>query len=802
MVDQIPQVIPQQWVPPQAVPQQVNTSVPPQGTPPPVVPQPAPQFPFQQAPVQQAPARPQQTANITKPTSKISIRTILVWCGVLFMFVVGWLSLVFYNLMNNPTQLTSVGLDPNTTKTLLQTFSVLFFGLLTFLGIGFLITNLYRLITIKNKSKIWYIFGAIFWFMIFIFAIVLWAKVITMVKNFSVENILDSDKLIMPYIQLKDGIKYTREDPTMKLIAPATIYYALNTTYFNSQILPPLGQVNFTEILLDCGNGQKLKLNTTTSQFVWSCVYFKKGEYTLNLETSYVNIPTSEKIQRTFSGWSIMFNSEIIITPTKSDVTFNDTKTEMILGKTPSKVMFDASEVYKDLSLSEYKIIWDFDGDGTPDKQNNVATTFVYNEAKLYNVYVRFPGLNNYIYTFPVRVEQSDVPVCEVIVTKADGKNYTVTTHFFDTSVKIVNYQFDVLDRNKKDVSIDTIKNNNGTFSYQFLGAGIYAIQNTFLTEDDKQWQCESDDIQVGVSNFQINYDTYFKSSQSPQFQKITNQWVVSLISGELVLTEIPTVIKLQVNQISPNTPTATKKVLLDGKQIISIDGNAFEFTIDDNAAHEATLIVEDIPSGAKTEIKIPIHVNRADIIGKLIVTPDTVGTDPFTVKFDASTTIVNDTGDELVAFTWDFGDGTWSMKKDFSEAIISHTYRYDTKNNNGSYHPIVIIKTKKGREVTVSPENDIIVKRASQKLNITIPDYPAQVANVGDRVWFSIEFNGLPSVITWDFGDGKTMTCNTRQECASIPHVYAQVGTYLVRSSVSYTDKPTIDGTITIKIK
>ena len=331
----------------------------------------------------------------------------------------------------------------------------------------------------------------------------------------------------------------------------------------------------------------------------------------------------------------------------------------MIVGKAPSKVMFDASAVFKDLRLSDYKIIWDFNGDGTPDKQNNVATTFVYNEAKLHNIYVRFPNLNNYIYTFPIRVEQSDVPVCEVIVTKGQGREYTVTTNFFDKTVKIVTYQFDVLDRNTKDSAIDTIKNNNGTFTYQFRGAGLYAIQNTFLTEDDKQGQCESDDVQVGVSDFQINYDSYFKSPQSPQFQKVAGQGVVSLISGELILTEIPTIIKLQVNQISPNTPTATKKVLIDGKQIISTDGKTFEFTIEDSNDHEAKLVVEDTPSGAKTEIIIPIKVNRADVIGKIIVTPDTVGTDPFTVKFDASTTVVNDVNDEVVSFSWDFGDGT-----------------------------------------------------------------------------------------------------------------------------------------------
>ena len=90
----------------------------------------------------------------------------------------------------------------------------------------------------------------------------------------------------------------------------------------------------------------------------------------------------------------------------------------MIAGKAPSKVMFDASEIFKDLGISDYKIIRDFDGDGTPDKQNNVTTTFIYNQAKLYNIYVRFPTLNNYIYTFPLRVEQSQVPVCEIAITK------------------------------------------------------------------------------------------------------------------------------------------------------------------------------------------------------------------------------------------------------------------------------------------------------------------------------------------------------------------------------------------------
>lgn len=444
----------------------------------------------------------------------------------------------------------------------------------------------------------------------------------------------------------------------------------------------------------------------------------------------------------------------------------------MIIGKTPAKAVFDAGAVFRDLGISDYKIIWDFNSDGEPDKQNIISTTFVYNEAKLYNIYIRFPDLNNYIYTFPVRVEPSEVPVCEVLIQQADGKNYSITTSFFDKTVKIVDYQFDIVDRNNKNKVIYTTKNKNGAFNYLFQNAGNYAVLTTFLTEDDKQGECESDDLQVGVSDFQINYDTYFKSPNSPQFKKIGTTGIAALIDGGLTLKEIPTVIKLQINQIIPSPTTVSKKVLLDGKSVISTDGNTFEFTIEDSQNHEAQLLIEDKPSGAKTEIIIPITIDREDIIGKLIVTPNTVGTDPFNVTFDASTSILNDTGDEIVTFTWDFGDGT-PIQKNFSESIITHTYRYDTQNENGTFHPVVTIKTKKGREVSVSPETDIVVKRSLEKLNINIDSHPAQVAQAGDRVQFSIEFSGLPSEINWDFGDGKKLSCKTRQECSNTSNIY-----------------------------
>ncbi len=63
----------------------------------------------------------------TRVGSKISIKTFLLGCGIVLLLVMGGLALIFYRLISNPTQLTSLGIDPTTTKTLLQVFSTVFF---------------------------------------------------------------------------------------------------------------------------------------------------------------------------------------------------------------------------------------------------------------------------------------------------------------------------------------------------------------------------------------------------------------------------------------------------------------------------------------------------------------------------------------------------------------------------------------------------------------------------------------------------------------------------------------------------
>lgn len=183
---------------------------------------------------------------------------------------------------------------------------------------------------------------------------------------------------------------------------------------------------------------------------------------------------------------------------------------------------------------------------------------------------------------------------------------------------------------------------------------------------------------------------------------------------------------QLQVNGISPASSTAQTRLFLDDTAILSSDGRTFEVRIDSRDTSTLRLVVEDEQRDARTEKEFSVQLNETAVVGKLLVRPDTSGTEPFTVEFDASTTTVNDPEDEIIYFTWDFGDG--EIKQNVSQGVISHTYIYDYENENGIYEPKVTLTTKKNRSVTIGIDNPILVKKPSQVVDIRVDSHPAQV--------------------------------------------------------------------------
>lgn len=733
-----------------------------------------------------------------KSWSKISVMQFAIWCVFILFLLVWWLATIFYYLVSNPTQMSSVWITPQTAKTLLQTFVVIFFGFLFLLWFGLLIVNAYRRSTVKNKSKFWYILGTIFGFFIFIFSLVLGSVLLSRISNISVGDLMDPYSILRPYLRLYNNDRvYIFGDNNLKLIAPWVVSFGINKSLLDSQIISKLWQSQIQSIKLNCGNGQMLDIDLSImKEFDWFCAYYTKWNYPLNLTISYINVQTSERLENSFSVWALDFEAEIKVS--NNDDVVRNVPLDVIVWKVPSKVNFDASEVFTNFDLGEYKVVWYLDWIGNVYKEDLVSVSYVYKEAKVYNIWVKFPGLNNYLYSFPMRVEQSDVPICEISYNLIKWSEYNIKANFLDLKVWITDYQFDIFDNNSAKI-IDSIKNKNWYINYTLPAKWTYSIISRFITDEWKSWKCESEDIEVGSMSFDVLYDIYLKSPQSPNFVKIDLKNSNIFSNWSLIINEIPTVLKIDITKITPNNPGLTKLVTIDSKPILSSDGKSYEVTLDENKSYEISIIIEDINRGTKSEYIIPVEIKRNDIVWKLIITPDTVGNSPFTVQLDASTTTVNDPKDEIVYFTWDFGD--WEVKKNFSQSVVSHTYKYDTKNENWEYFPKVTIKTRNWREIVIWSWMRVIVKKSIVNLKINIDSHPAQVAKAWDKVDFSLEMIWLPKTMRWDFGDWNDLECNAR-ECVTASKVYNEAWTYNVRVFVTFEDQPDVEDSINIKIQ
>lgn len=163
-------------------------------------------------------------------------------------------------------------------------------------------------------------------------------------------------------------------------------------------------------------------------------------------------------------------------------------------------------------------------------------------------------------------------------------------------------------------------------------------------------------------------------------------------LDNRVVLTKIPQAINIDIDSISPSSSTTQKNVFVDGKAILN-EGSIYSFTIADNRLYEVLIKVEDLQRDLFTEIRLEFVVQRPEVVGELLVEP-AIGYEPLQVTLDASRTTLNVEGDEIIYFTWDFGDG--EIKKNLTNAVIVHVYKYDYTTENREYQPTVTITTKK----------------------------------------------------------------------------------------------------------
>ena len=248
---------------------------------------------------------PSQTV---KKGSNLSFGGILIGCGVFLMLVIGGGTFALYNVIQNPSELKSLGLPISQAKTILQIFAALFFGFLFFAGFGVAIMNGYRMLNKKaaTGSKIGNVLGIIAGVLVIGAAVGFGSTTLTAINAIKGEQTAISNNIILPSYITKEGPQLVL-DATSKLIAPGNVTFGLNTTTFNSTVLTQLGGGTLDSMKLDCGNGQTLPVSVTNGAIAGTCLYITKGDYNFILTVTTKDKTTGKTTDKAFPAGSIHF---------------------------------------------------------------------------------------------------------------------------------------------------------------------------------------------------------------------------------------------------------------------------------------------------------------------------------------------------------------------------------------------------------------------------------------------------------------------------------------------------------------
>ncbi len=752
---------------------------------------------------------------LAKQGSKISFRTFAIGCGIFFwlflLLVIIWL----YIAISNPTSLSNLGLDIQTVKSILLIFAVLFFGLLFFIGFAFAALNGYRFFTVKEGSKTRYVIGLVVGLILLFSAIGLGLVSYTKINAISEEKTYNTNDMIIPHIQVK---KFDDGDPSLSysriyigtawlpLIAPTYMDMQINKQIFDN-LVADLGQVQFTKFVLECGNGQVItnEPGQVSAQYFMqgSCLYLKKGEYNVRMLYSYFDPQQGIEITRSVDrAATIGIATDVSFNVEGSDWKLNDNKNEIILGTAPAKILVDAQKIFTDLNIPTIQILWDMDGNGSIDKQNRVNFTYYFDEAKLYNAYFSIPldspALPSQIwYLMRYRVNAGDVPACDLEFNRLGENQYELAVRVDDKGTDIAEYNIDIID-NQTDEIVDSLKSDKSRFEYQFANGRSYRVRGYFTTAEGKRGSCEANQL------LDIGYNSYSMINAFSVIWPNDKDYKPVGLSGEnrlewdtLIIGDIPSTVKLVIQKIVPDIANPQITVFENGvlKNPTKNLEYVFRFTND-----QTYTIKIDVNDGKwKSASKLyTVRLERQNLIGRLKASK-TVGFDPLIVEFDASITKLNDPDDEVVYFTWDFGDG--EIRKNTSVGKITHTYKFDPVKESGEFQPKVTVKTRKWLSQEIIFPEKIIVKRQIKTFTILIPSHPAQLASVGDTVDFAVQADGKVTGVTWDFGNGKKLA-GAGREFAETSMKYDAPATYDVFVTVEFSDHPPVSQSIRLKVE
>ncbi len=196
--------------------------------------------------------------------------------------------------------------------------------------------------------------------------------------------------------------------------------------------------------------------------------------------------------------------------------------------------------------------------------------------------------------------------------------------------------------------------------------------------------------------------------------------------------------------------------------------------------AYPVTLTVTD-DDGATDTASITKTVRNQSPVAIFTDSTETVYVDD-TITFDAAESY--DPDGTIVAYAWDFGDGTTA-----TGVTVSHAY-----DDNSSYVVTLTVTDNDGATDSVDATKVVMNRQPVALFTET-----SETVNTDDSISFdasgSYDSDGTIVSYSWDFGDGTTATD------VSVQHVYSQDGTYTVSLTVTDDDGATDTTSATITV-
>ncbi len=709
----------------------------------------------------------------------------MIGCGIFFLLLM-WLILwgVFY-VIGNPESLVDLGMDKGQIKNLLFMFTFLFVGILALVFMFMVFLYIYRLATRKD-GKLKYVLMLLLSFFLLAGTIVWWVYAYNKIDAINPDKAITSNP-VLAYVETKDGPVFA--ETGIPLIAPLTMTYRYNKTIFDTQIKRQIWSSSVLQsIELDCGNWQVLPMSLTTGDFTGRCLFLEKKPYEFTMKVTY----TSERKIQTMDFDASWFEPQSLIEVDPLDwdeITLNDDKDEAIIGTAPAAVRFKSTLLFSDMKLDNEKILWDFDADGKVDFTDQASFQTSLDDSKLHKIAYQLPELpgerKDTWFMFDLRVIESDLAWCTLLKENVRDNRWRITPDF-DEILQIGEYRYKIYDKvNETVVASPRVQDARGQLSYNFPEGALYEVQMTYVTKDKKKWSCRPLEISEGYNGNKAEFDVSWKHAQDDLFAELWPQTPGATRDLEWITSDlVPSTFQLVINRTSPD-PDATIQMFFNDKELFAVADRVYEFDVNKEGEYELDVIVTS-KEWVETEWTYPVKVQRNSVEALIKVEGKLVWEDPHEVELDASVSPLYDEDDEIVDFTWDFGDGDVLTK--VSQWKVKHIYRFDAENDKSDFYPKVTVHTRKWFEDSYTVEEPIVVKRKQKEVEIFMDSHPTQQAKVWETIQMSVRTDGLVDSIKRDYGNLKVTTCESR-ECSNAAIAYDEPGTYVITVEVWYED-------------